>query len=336
MNSAKAGVYFLVIFTAALAVSKAEPAKGAAASDSPPISVEARVDKPLATVGDVVTYTIAITRNADTDFSQPEPEAFEGFELLAMGAHPSISVKDVMVQEFWFRLRADLVGKYTFPAYPIDFQTPDAKGRRTPGQTATPKVDVEILSVLHLRGKPTDIHDIKPLVKVKKDWYPYILMTLAVAALIFLAQWGRRKWEKRIKPEREKVIPDIILSPHELAIIELNQLIAQGLLRKDQFREYYFKLSEIFRRYLGSRYSFPALDWTTEEISVQLNKLLGLNNDLRREACSILGNTDWVKFAKGETDADSCMADMEAIKNFISRTLKIETTAKTNAVRPAA
>lgn len=332
-DSVVAGLFFLLLLSVAVTLIEDE---GAWAQDSPPISVEAKVDNPLSTVGDVVTYTITVTHSPDTEVSQPEPEAFEGFDLIAKGANSPVSGKDRITQEFWYRLRADLVGKHRFPAYRIDFQTPDAKGQRTPGQTAAPKVDVEILSVLNLRGEPKDIHDIKPLMNVSKDWYPYVLMTLAVLLLMALINWLRKKWVRKIKPKTAKPSPEISLSPHELALKELNELLAKTLVQQGKFREYNFELSEIFRRYLGSRYSFPALDWTTEEISVKLKNIRELKAELCQEACSILRNTDWIKFAKGETTPQACMDDMYAIKQFINLTLQIEQTKNPTAESHAA
>ncbi|MCH8287406.1 hypothetical protein IIB79_12940 [candidate division KSB1 bacterium] len=64
--------------------------KKAAPPESAPITVEAEVDKPRSTVGDMVTYTVTITHSADTEVAAPvipapESGAFEGFELIEKG-----------------------------------------------------------------------------------------------------------------------------------------------------------------------------------------------------------------------------------------------------------
>ena len=321
-------------------------------ADGVPIAVTARVDKPQSTVGDTVTYTVTITHNADTKISAPdisapgpaerdglknpvpESNAFEGFEFIEKGESKPRRAKGGATQEFWYRLRADLVGDYTFPAFQISFTTPDAGGKTTPGQTATPKVDVEILSVLHLRGEPTDIHGIKPLARVGKDWYPYVIVILAILALAGLVNWARKKWSGKTRRADGQTETNVIPSPHELALKNLDRLLAQGLVQNRQFREYYFALSEIFRRYLGTRYAFPAIDWTTEEISAWLLGQRSLHADIQREAGCILVNTDRVKFAKGDTDPEACMEDMRLIKNFISVTKEKKAADKIPAPAP--
>jgi hypothetical protein len=168
--------------------------KESVAQNMPTISVNAQVDKAQATIGDTVTYTVTITHSpeteifppdvssleedkhdledSDSDKSPPEANAFSGFDFIKKGFSKPRKVKEGIEQDFWYRLRADIVGQYTFPAFPIRFNTNDPSGQKTPGQTATPKVDIEILSVLNLRGEPTDIQGIKPLTRVNKDWIP--------------------------------------------------------------------------------------------------------------------------------------------------------------------
>ena len=184
--------------------------------------------------------------------------------------------------------------------------------------------------MLHLRGEAKDIHGIKPLTRVGKDWYPYVIAILGILALAALANWARKKWSRKNWPADRQTETKVIPSPHELALKNLDQLLAQGLVQKNLFREYYFALSEIFRRYLGSRYAFPAIDWTTEEISAWLQGQRSLHADIQREARCILVKTDQIKFAKAETDPDACMDDMRLIKIFINMTKEKET-AKSNS-----
>ncbi len=323
-------------------------------TEAAPIVVTARVDKPRSTIGDTVTYTVTITHSADTNISAPnisaqvppiidkpdlkktapESGAFEGFDFVEKGTGNPRKVKGLTTQDFWYRLRADLVGQYTFPAFSISFTTPDASGTQTPGQTATPKVDVEILSVLHLRGDPTDIHGIKPLTRVGKDLYLYALVILGILALAGLVNWARKKWSGKNLTAGGQTETRIMLSPHELALKKLNQLLAKDLIQQGQFREYYFELSEIFRRYLGSRYAFPAIDWTTEEISAWLQSSRSLQENIQQEARCILINTDRVKFAKGKSDSDACMEDMHLLKQFINQTKEKEITESNPASAP--
>ena len=113
-----------------------------------------------------------------------------------------------------------------------------------------------------------------------------------------------------------------ILSPQETAIQELEILKNKGLLERGLVREYYFELSEIFRRYLGARYKFQALDWTTEEIKDHLIISSSIEALFKGRIGAILEHTDLVKFAKAPATKGKNM--MEEIILFIQSTSKTE------------
>jgi hypothetical protein len=149
-----------------------------------------------------------------------------------------------------------------------------------------------------------------------------------------MINWARKKWPKKNVGAASNSKPEISLSPDELALNNLKHLLSKELIQKGHFREFYFELSDIFRRYLGSRYSFPAIDWTTEEISSWLQSCHQLDEDLRQNALSIFNDTDQVKFAKGETNADTCMANVHSIENFINQTKPIKLTPSISETEP--
>ena len=54
---------------------------------------------------------------------------------------------------------------------------------------------------------------------------------------------------------------------HQRALMSLDALSEAQLPAQGRWREYYFRLSEILRKYLGERFDFDALECTTEELS---------------------------------------------------------------------
>ena len=105
---------------------------------------------------------------------------------------------------------------------------------------------------------------------------------------------------------------------HEIALRELKVLKQKGLLDRGDAREHFFKLSEIFRRYLGKRYNFPAPDWTTDEITEYFQKQDKLESVSRAEAIRILNKSDLIKFAK--VQASPGTDEIESIREFIIST----------------
>jgi len=280
-----------------------------------PISVEAEVTPVQATVGDLITYSIRVRHDPTIRPSPPKFMAPEGLEMVDQGTRELPRRNTQIQQEFWFRLRADLVGTYDFPALAIPFLVSgdDDVGKTIPGRVSSPKIRLVIQSILHLQGEPTDIRDIKPLENIDRDWRPIVLGLLAAVLVIalgifrYLKRRKQKVTESTLKPEH--------LSPQETALRELEILRAKGLLEKGLIREYYFQLSEIFRRYLGAQFKFPALDWTTEEIKYFLTRSSSLNTENSEKICFILEGTDLVKYAKAKVAKEENMT--QEIISFI-------------------
>lgn len=281
-----------------------------------PISVEVEVTPRQATVGDLIIYSIRVRHDSNIELTQPEFSPPEGLEAVDQGTKELARKSNQTHKEYSFRVRADLVGHYEFPALTIPFTVSHAGKKTVPGQIASPKAQVEVQSVLHLEGEQTDIRDIKPLEDIGKNWLPVALGVLAAILVIALAIYFYLKRKKTSL--KKSTLEQEILSPHEAALRDLNNLKNKGLLEKGLIREYYFELSEIFRRYLGAIFDFPALDWTTEEIKLFLNRSPQLNSEISQKVAFILEQTDLVKFAKAQNTGQENMTD--EIISFIKKT----------------
>ncbi|MFQ5672351.1 MAG: BatD family protein [Nitrospinales bacterium] len=293
-------------------------------SDPPsPISIDAGVDKTDLTVGDVVTFSVTVRADPDIQPSTPDFSGqFKGFDLIDNGAEAPKKVDGQIEFTYWYRLRADLPGTYTISPVPLTFAAPDPQnsGEMVQGQTLTPEVRLEIKSILHLQGEPTDIRDIKSILEIREGW-----MTPLVVGLLLLAAAGAAaRFLRRKKPPAQAPEQSIALPPHELALRELQTLKAKKWMEKGYFHEHYFALSEIFRRYLGNRFLFPALDWTSEEINRKLRELPDIDADLRQQVQTILEHTDRVKFAKHIPRLGDAAQIMDFILSFVHSTRPVE------------
>lgn len=296
-----------------------------------PISVEVHVAPAKATIGDIITYSIRVRHDPNIEPLPPKFVPPAGLESIDQGTKNLPPVKTQNEQEFWFRLRADQVGSYDFPSLPLPFEATREEDKKIPGQIATPKAELEIESILHLQGEPTDIRDIKSLEAIEKSWLPWVLGVLAVLIAIALVILYMRRRHKRTKGTLSNVVE--ILSPQELACRELEALSNKELLEKGLVREYYFELSEIFRRYLGGRYQFQALDWTTEEIKSHLLLSPAIDPLFNDKIIKILETTDLIKFAKAPaTHAENMMEEIIVLIQATSRAEETEPTFKSASV----
>ncbi|TDJ48819.1 MAG: hypothetical protein E2O44_07045 [Nitrospina sp.] len=284
-----------------------------------PLSVEAQIDIAEVTIGDIVTYQLSIRHDPEIQLATPQPENdFMGFIFIDQEILATQKTGGQVLEEFKFRFRADQVGHYTHSKIFIDFTVPNPEDpeKLIPGRALAPKTVVVVRSVLFLDGEPTDIRDIKSILGSAFDWRPWVL---AIAGVIFIGlliiYWFRNRGGKTpfitSAPE---------LGPHEVALQELATLIAKNLTGAGRLREHYFELSEIFRRYLGARFLFPAPDWTAEEIARHLHAI-NFDPKQRDQVLSILQDTDHVKFAKAEVDAATSVADTHAVRQFIVATI---------------
>lgn len=285
---------------------------------SSPLSVEAQMDIAEVTIGDIVTYQLSIRHDPEIQLATPQPENdFTGFIFIDQEILATQKIGGQVLEEFKYRFRADQVGHYTHSKVFIDFTVPNPKHpeKLIPGRALAPKTVVVVRSVLFLDGEPTDIRDIKSILGSAFDWRPW---AWAIAGVIFIGllitYWFQNRGRKT---------PDILSSPelgsHEIALQELANLTAKNLVAAGRLREYYFELSEIFRRYLGARFLFPAPDWTAEEIARHLHAV-NFDPKQRGQVLSILQDTDHVKFAKAEVDAATSVADTHAVRQFIIAT----------------
>ncbi|MBC8286977.1 MAG: hypothetical protein H8E42_05815 [Nitrospinae bacterium] len=277
-----------------------------------PVSVRTHITPDTFTLGDIATYTITVQHDPDIHPVAPDIEAPKGLEFIEQGESTPRVLNEQTIHEYWFKFRIDDTGELIIPSIPVTFNAPDQKGKNIQGTIQTPKVSLEVQSLLSIPGSPEGIHDIKPLQEYPLPWLDYFWMALAVLAFSGLLYFLWCKWKSR-PFSLNLPAPVPALTPEQLAFKELETLKNKDWLQIGRTQEHFFELSEIFRRYLENRYQFPAREWTTEEITAHFKHFPSLSDNLKLQVRSILTHTDRVKFAKAEQTKD----EMPSIINFI-------------------
>lgn len=312
MKSIKWLVVLILLFIPWLAWAESETTS--------PVSAETHVSERLATVGDLLTYSIVVRHDKGIHIAAPDPtEHFaQGFELVDRGTSEPKELGGQAEETFWFKLRADRVGFYNLPPIPVSFTapSPDDPSRAIPGTLMAPEAVIEIRSVLFIDDQAQDIKDIKPIVGAGYDWrkfmnWVYIIVGIALVVGFFFWWIQRRK----SSPAPAAPVPD--LKPHEVALADLERLVARQWIESERFREHYFELSEIFRRYLGTFLSIPALDWTSEEIAAFMARQPAIDSGVKQTILTLLPATDQVKFAQAPVDPQTALHHVEAVRDFI-------------------
>jgi len=281
-----------------------------------PITVNTKIDKPKATTGDIILYTITVTHDLDIKPSKPDFTVISQFDILETLSTKPLQTGNKSELEYSVKLRADKVGIYTIPPIPVSFKvSKQDQSKPISGKITAPKVIIEVVSILRAQGEPTDILDINELLEVDKDWVPIIFwgLNLILLIIVLYALWKYRGAKQNKNSLRTRVIPI-----HEIALNQLDSLKLKDFLNSGDSRKHFFELSEIFRHYLGKRYNFPAPDWTTEEITKYFQKDNKLELIQRNEIIRILNKSDLIKFAKIQVKSDA--DEIESVREIISST----------------
>lgn len=189
-------------------------------------------------------------------------------------------------------------------------------------------VDDPIASVLDPKVKPN------PPPRAQREDWP-LARNLAIGipigvAIAALAMWLWRAYQRRPRavPEAPKVPPWIT------ALAELERIRRSDLLRDGKNGEYFDRVSDAVRAYLGGRYGLDTsmelgkigLETTTAEMLALLKRVRPPVVELPRIK-TFLDECDLVKFARVEPTPEMCVEALDRGEMIVQRTIPIMTPA---------
>ncbi len=250
--------------------------KSESADPEPVGKLSASLDRKSAHVGDTVVLTLKYALPEGCKFT-PESK-LEGLDDFA--------VIDQKAKEGEIKLTLIVDQIDLFEIGPLSLSFIDDEGVTT--IIKSEPVALEVLS--SLGDKPAEaqlkpIMDIVPITPLWLKYLPWIAGFIILASIIGGIIWWRRKRRR----EMEEIMR--LRPPHVIARDEIQKLQSGMLFEKGQYKEFYFRLSEIMRRYLEKIRSFPAAEFTTEEIARQIKV------EVDRKIVPLLREADLVKFA---------------------------------------
>ncbi|MBI5115924.1 hypothetical protein HZA56_05580 [Candidatus Poribacteria bacterium] len=280
-----------------------------------PLELSARVDRASVSPGDIVTFTVAADYAQGVSINLPEiADRLADFRIVNSGDSGPTKKGDRLLAERWYKLQADVAGSYTIEPIEVSY----VQGGGAQKTLKTPKIFIEVVSLLGKEGEANDIRDIKPPLPAALP-YKRVLLTLAalgafvllVLGMRWLVVWLRRRAEARKAASR---------LPHEEALEALEKLLKKRLIEKGREREFCFEISEIFRQYMQARFEIPAVDWTTDEILLHIDGNGMIEETLKPIVRAFLIDTDMAKFARHQPPREDLDRIIEDTRSFISRT----------------
>jgi len=280
----------------------------------PPVEFKARVDKAVVTVGDIITLTLTLSSEPQIAVRLPEAgPQITGLRIVDAGEEGPKPVDNRTVQKKWYTLRPDSSGSYIIPPFSVTYT--GARGVKQELKTA--QLFIEVRSALkdNSAGAAAELRDIKPPQEV--PWRPgKLLIYGAVTGVLLIAGAGLFYFLRKKKSR----LPEPPLPAHVRAFEELEQLTREQLIERGIVREYYFRLSEIFRRYIERRFHIPAVERTTEEIMPDMVRLQECGPAVKAETQDILRYADLVKFARFQPDRKTSAQDYQKVVRVIEAT----------------
>jgi hypothetical protein len=137
---------------------------------------------------------------------------------------------------------------------------------------------------------------------------------LAGAVLAYLVY----AWMRRPRPVPPPPPPR---PPWEIALEQLDEVRHAGLLEMGRFQEFFDRVNDAVRQYLGGRYGFDGLESTTDEILYAMRKATMLEEIAMPAIVLFLEDCDLVKFAKFTPTTEECTRALDAAERIVRSTM---------------
>lgn len=279
------------------------------------IEVQSMVDTSDIYIGDQLTYSIIIKHDKNLRIKQPGEGVNLGmFEIKNYNFSKPVEKDGVITQRYDFTIAVFDTGSYTIPAFPVAY-FPDSTKQYKIIEAAP--VDIHVKSLLAGEKAPK-LKDVKAPIDIPFDYV--LLYTISGIALILIvaAILGYRAWKSKKETGFLFSSPPKARPAHEIALDALKELYNSDLLEKEQYKNFFSKLSEILRLYIEGRFFVSALEETTYEIMYDMEKHLEEKHIVM--LTFVLEQSDLVKFAKYIPDKKTIDHIKEQSELFIHET----------------
>jgi len=275
------------------------------------LSVQAEADRTVLTIGDPLHFSLTLKYSPDLKIDSLNlKEKLNKFEVKDSTVTTKTKKRE-MTTQYKFTLVPWQAGEYEIPSLAINYKDKDGKQK----SVFSDPIKIEVKSVLGQVSDSTDIKDLKAQMNLGRSVWFYLLIALALLAIgtaLTLYLLNRQK-KKAIKPE-------IIRTPWETALEELQNLLQAHRLGRIPVKDYYFRLTEILRGYLERRFGIPLLESTTQEIRAQLERDY-LNPESKKSLLQFLEHSDLIKFAKVQPETPRLTSDWELAYQIVQETI---------------
>jgi len=241
---------------------------GSVAAADGPVNVAASVDKHGITIGDPIGLVLVVEIDPGYQITDSGVGHIMGeFEVLeALPPQVTRVANGKTRYTFRYRITAFRVGDLLFPQISVAYQSPAG----VPGVAPTAEVPIVITSVVQPGEATHDIKPVKPQLRLPTaaPQVPQfaIQVALAVVVLAMLALIVRQTRRAAARRPKDADMDEILLTPAQRALAELNRVASLGLPEKGRYAEHYALLSKTLRAYVRDRFGLSAGERTPREL----------------------------------------------------------------------
>jgi hypothetical protein len=280
----------------------------------------------VATIGDVLTYTIeAVYEEGVGLVSVPEADSFSPFEFRD---HNVVKEKQngLWTAQLEYQLALFDTGVQRIPTQNIGF-----KRNGKPFTLTVPAIQVRIDTLLS--DDPYDLPELrgtKPPFILQIEWkgvFIFLLKVLVVLLIIIAA--AVFVW-RRVRPRQQRIhdIQDT-RSPDEIALDELKDLLDSRLIEKNEIKHHYLIITEILKDFLSRVFNEHISEMTTFEAIAFLNQRV--SGDVLQDIRFVFETSDLIKFAQHSVASHVHEDCVQALRRAIAA-LAPTKTGETDAV----
>ncbi len=282
-----------------------------------PLALTLTLDKKEITTADVFALELTATLPEGYEAALPDPDKKLG-ELSVRDqreSRPRLEGTGKVAIARQYTLEPFLAGEYKVPPLKVQFWK---TGESEKHDAETEELSVSVTSVLPQDGKQPTLREILSPVGLPRSyrWLLYLIPAAlggAVASILVLLL-RRRRGKERVALEKQ-------IPPHERALSDLEALIAARLVEQGDYKEFYFRLSLILRRYIEGRFGLHAPERTTEEFLTELGASDALTGNHKLLLRDFLKHCDLVKFAKLEPGYQETQEATDSCRRFVLDTI---------------
>ncbi|MFH5885448.1 hypothetical protein ACG2F4_14140 [Halalkalibaculum sp. DA3122] len=259
-------------------------------------------------VGDTFTYNITLRKNREYDsILFPDSTHFgEMFEIRSRQHYRETNFKDSLVYRVQYFGTADT----RIPALPIRL----ISGTDTTTVRTNP-VPVYFSSVLQSENE--EFRPLKPIFDFARAWWAYILGAILLALLSWYLYrlYQQKSAEPEVEP-RADFSPAPFMDPLVQLENSLKQLRSFSFEEEEDVKQFYINLGDAIRTYFETLYHIPALESTSREIILELEKRM-VDERMITQTRKVLRQADMVKFAKFKPSEEQTRISLSIAQDFV-------------------